>query len=72
MVEKKGLPHELVELLKQLVMNGSVRIAGIVLHAYCRRFYQVDEETAARWMIAYFRREYPQQWQKQCSRTHRA
>ncbi|MGN7384089.1 hypothetical protein [Paenibacillus sp. SAFN-117] len=61
MVVKKGLPIELQELLKQLVMNGHIRIAGTVLHVYCRRMYQVDDETAARWMVTYFHREFPQQ-----------
>lgn len=64
MVVKKGLPVDMQELLKQLVMNGGIRMAGTVLHVYCRRTYQVDEETAARWMIAYFRREFPQQLER--------
>lgn len=46
MVVKRGLPEELTTLLKQLVMNGQVRIAGHVLYSYCRRFYGVDDETA--------------------------
>lgn len=64
MVVKKGLPAEMQELLKQLVMNGGIHMAGTVLYAYCRRMFQVDEDTAARWMIAYFRREFPQQLER--------
>lgn len=64
MAVKKGLPVEMEELLKQLVMNGDIRMAGIVLFAYCRRMYQVDEGTAARWMVAYFEREFPRQLQR--------
>jgi len=64
MVKRTGLPDDLKELLKQLVMNGSIRIAGMVLYAYCRRMYHADEETASRWMLIYFTREYPHQWQR--------
>ncbi|CAH1215664.1 hypothetical protein PAECIP111893_03999 [Paenibacillus plantiphilus] len=64
MVVKKGLSSEMEELLKQLVMNGGLRMAGTVLYVYCRRTYQVDEDTAARWMTAYFRREFPQKLQR--------
>lgn len=59
MTTKKGLPQEMTTLLRQLVVNGHVRMAGIVLHSYCRRVFGVDEETAARWIVVYFRREYP-------------
>lgn len=58
MVVKKGLPEPVVTVLRRLVMNGDAKIAGLVLHTYCRRIYGVDEETATRWMLAYFRREF--------------
>lgn len=61
MVEKKTFPEELVILLRQLVMNNQQRIGGVLLYAYCRRIYGVDEMTASRWMLAYFRREFPKQ-----------
>jgi len=64
MVVKCGLSEELTTVLKQLVMNGSIRVAGTLLYTYCQRFYQVDEATAIRWMIAYFNREFPQQLQR--------
>ncbi|QNK57445.1 hypothetical protein [Paenibacillus sp. PAMC21692] len=69
MVKRTGLPHDLNELLKQLVMNGSIRIAGTVLYVYCRRMYHADDKTAARWMLAYFARKYPHQWQRYQSST---
>lgn len=71
MAERKGLPDDLKELLKQLVMNGSIRMAGIVLYAYCRRIYHADDETAARWILAYFAREYPHQLQRHQGNTGR-
>lgn len=72
MVIKQGLPVEMEELLKQLVMNGGIRMAGTVLFVYCRRMYQVEEDTAARWMISYFRREFPQQLQRYQERIAKA
>lgn len=69
MVVKRGLPEALTQVLRQLVMNGQFRIAGIVLHTYCLRTYSVDEETAARWIVTYFHREFPQQLQKHRKRT---
>lgn len=72
MVVKRGLPSEMQELLKQLVMNGGIRMAGIVLYAYCLRMYRVDEETAARWMVSYFDREFPQQLQRHRNRITKA
>lgn len=64
MVVKKGLPEDVSTALKQLVMNGHFSMAGRVLLTYCRRTYGVDEETAARWTVAYFQREFPQQLQR--------
>ncbi|WP_127483786.1 hypothetical protein [Paenibacillus ehimensis] len=69
MVVKRGLPEELATTLRQLVMNGSIRIAGTLLYSYCRRVYQVDDATAARWMQVYFYREFPQQLQRYLKRT---
>lgn len=47
MVVRKGLPEELWTLLKQLVANGSIRIAGTLLYAWFKRFWELDDETAA-------------------------
>lgn len=64
MVVKRGLPEGVDTLLRQLVMNGHIRMAGHVLHAYCRRIYGIDDIEAARWIVVYFRREFPQQLQR--------
>ncbi|WP_252361597.1 hypothetical protein [Paenibacillus terrae] len=72
MVVRKGLPDDMQELLKQLVMNGGIRMAGTVLYTYCRRMYQVDDYTAARWMMAYFQREFPQHLQRHRTKAVRA
>lgn len=59
MKAKKSLSEEMTILLRQLVTNGQARMAGMVLHSYCRREFGVDDETAAKWITLYFRREYP-------------
>lgn len=69
MVVKRGLPEALTTNLRQLVMNGSISIAGTLLYSYCRRVYQVDDVTAARWMQIYFHREFPDQLQRHLKRT---
>ncbi len=68
MAVKKSLPVAMEELLRQLVVNGDIRMAGTVLYAYCRRKYQANDETAARWMVAYFRREFPQEMERHASK----
>lgn len=70
MVVKKGLSVEMEDLLKQLVMNGGLHMAGTVLYVYCLRKYQVDEETAARWMVVYFKREFPLQLHRHQTRIN--
>ncbi|UQZ84560.1 hypothetical protein SK3146_03815 [Paenibacillus konkukensis] len=72
MVTKGELPEELTAVLKQLVRNGGIRIAGTLLYSYCRRFYQVDEETASRWMLAYFHREFPHELQRHRTQAAKA
>ncbi|RAV02692.1 hypothetical protein [Paenibacillus sp. YN15] len=70
MTEKeKGLPEDLVLLLRQLVMNGQYRIGGVLLFVYCRRVYGVDEATASRWIQIYFRREFPKQAERHRKRS---
>ncbi|WP_037285740.1 hypothetical protein [Saccharibacillus sacchari] len=68
MAVKENLPIAMQELLRQLVVNGDIRMAGIVLYAYCRRKYQANDETAARWMVAYFRREFPHEMERHASK----
>lgn len=68
MSEKRELSADMQTLLKQLVVNGDIRMAGTVLYAYCRRAYQVNDETAARWMVAYFHREFPREMERHASK----
>ncbi|MFC5405098.1 hypothetical protein [Cohnella soli] len=71
MVVKRGLPEEMSTLLKQLVMNGHIRMAGTVLHTYLMKKYELDEVTAAEWIVVYFRREFPRQLSRHQEKTAR-
>jgi hypothetical protein len=61
MFSRRGLPEELQTLLKQLVVNGSIRIASTLLYAWFRRCWELDDETAATYMVKYFERYFPKQ-----------
>jgi len=69
MVVRKGLPDELQTLLKQLVANGSVRIAGTLLYAWFRRCWELDDETAAYYMRRYFEKYFSRQLQSHRKRA---
>lgn len=46
MVEKRGLPKDITMLMRQLVMNGHIRMAGTVLYTYFIRCWKLDDEHA--------------------------
>lgn len=64
MVVKRGLPEEMTLLMKRLVVNGHIRIAGTLLYSYFIRCWQLDEELAAYFMQRYFEKYYAPQLQK--------
>lgn len=61
---KKGLPEELLTLLKQLVAQRNIRIAGWVLYAFFIRNWKLSEEHASYYTLRYFQKYYPRQWEK--------
>ncbi|WP_159887561.1 hypothetical protein [Paenibacillus puerhi] len=69
MIVKKGLPEELATLLRQLVVNGSIRIAGTTLFVYFKRCWQLDDDLAAYYMRRYFEKYYGNQLQRHRERT---
>jgi hypothetical protein len=62
--KKQTIPEELTTLLRQLVVNGSIRIAGIVLYVYFRRCWKLGDELAAYYVVRYFKKYYPRQLSK--------
>ena len=69
MVVRRGLPEELQMLLKRLVANGNVRIAGTLLYAWFRRCWELDDETAAYFMRRYFEKYFSRQLQSHRKRA---
>lgn len=71
---KQELSIEMQTLLRQLVVNGGggITMAVVVLQTYCRRMYQVEDETASRWATAYLHREFPQQLKRYREKAARA
>ena len=66
---KKELPEELLTLLKQLVAQRHIRIAGWVLYAFFMRNWKLEEDRAAYYVIRYFQKHYPRQFDKYRSQT---
>lgn len=69
---KHGLPEDITMLLRQLVMNGHIRMAGTVLYVYFIRCWDLDEELAAYYMQRYFQKYYAPQLQKHKQRSAKA
>lgn len=64
MVVKRGLSEDMTVLLRQLVMNGHIRMAGTVLYVYFIRCWQLEEELSAYYMQRYFEKYYSPELQK--------
>ncbi len=62
--ENKGLYEDLTTTMKQLVMNGHLKMDGTVLYVYFLRFWKLDYELAAYYVVRYFGKYYPKQWEK--------
>ncbi|MFF2909775.1 hypothetical protein [Paenibacillus sp. NPDC057934] len=67
--ENKGLSDELTATMKQLVMNGHLKMAGTVLHVYFLRCWQLEDELAAYYVVRYFGKYYPKQLEKYRKQT---
>jgi hypothetical protein len=55
---KPKLPEDLIVLLRQLVIQGQIRIAAHVLYTYLRREWRLEDEMAAYYMRRYFDKYY--------------
>lgn len=71
-MEKKQITDEMTSLLRQLVMQNQIRMAGLVLQTYFVREWKIDEELANRYMRGYFAKFYPKQLERHLKRLNRA
>lgn len=72
MVVKRGLPKDITVLLRQLVVNGQIRMAGLVLRTYFIREWELEEELANRYVRGYFAKHYPKQLERHLKRLNEA
>jgi hypothetical protein len=61
---KRKLPEDLIVLLKRLVQQGQIRIAGTLLYVYFRRSWQLEDDIAAYYMTRYFEKYHSDHLQK--------
>lgn len=61
---KKELPEELTVLIRRLVSQGQIRIAGTLLYAWFRREWQLRDDIAAYYMTRYFEKYHGDHLQK--------
>lgn len=55
------ISEDMTALLKQLVINGSLHVAGIVLLVYFKRVWKIDDDLAAHYVVRYFQKHFPKQ-----------
>jgi hypothetical protein len=71
MVGKRGLPDDITVLMRQLVMNGHMRMAGTVLYTYFIRCWKLDDEYAAYYMRRYFEKYFAPQLQRHLQKLNK-
>ncbi|HEY4430308.1 MAG TPA: hypothetical protein VGN87_04630 [Paenibacillus sp.] len=72
MVEKRGLPEDITVLMRQLVINGHIRMAVTVLYTYFIRCWKLDNERAAYFMRRYFEKYFAPQLQRHLQKLNKA
>lgn len=63
-MEKQQIADEMTVLLRQLVMQYQIRMAGLVLQTYFVREWKVEESIANRYVRGYFAKYYPKQLER--------
>lgn len=71
-MEKKLIADEMTSLLRQLVMQNQIRMAGLVLQTYFIREWKIAEELANQYVRGYFAKYYPKQLDRHLKRLNRA
>ncbi|AHV97067.1 hypothetical protein [Paenibacillus sabinae] len=70
MKENKIINEEMTVLLRQLVMQNQISMAGHVLKAYFIRRWKTNEELATKYVRGYFFKYYPEQLERHLKRLH--
>jgi hypothetical protein len=70
--KKQKLPEDLIVLLRQLVVQGQIRIGGTLLFVYLKREWHLEDELAAYYMRRYFEKYYGDHVQKHRQRMTKA
>lgn len=63
----KQLPDDLTTLLKQLVRNGQLLMAGLTLKTYFIRCWKVDVQLSGYYVRRYFEKYFPYELEKHLS-----
>lgn len=63
-MEIKKLPDDVERLLRQLVCNGSIQMAGMVLKLYACRCLKLDGKAANAFVLGYFEEVYPKELER--------
>ncbi|RUS48854.1 hypothetical protein [Cohnella sp. AR92] len=61
---QQSISDDMKSLLKQLIINGSTRIAETVLFVYFQRNWKIDDNLAAHYVVRYFQKYFPKQLAK--------
>ncbi|CAM3830714.1 hypothetical protein ACFW4G_28040 [Paenibacillus lactis] len=70
-MEKRQVDNEMITLLRQLVMQDQIKMAGLVLRTYFVREWKVEQELANKYVRIYFTRYFPKQLDRYLKRQNR-
>ena len=71
-MEKRPIHDEMTTLVRQLVMQNQIRMAGLVLLTYFVREWKVEESLAKRYVRGYFTKFFPKQLERYLKRLNHA
>ncbi|WP_082451902.1 hypothetical protein [Paenibacillus ihuae] len=70
MQKDKQINDEITVLLRQLVMQNQLSMAGQVLKVYFKRHWKLSEELSNKYVRGYFSKYYPKQLERHLKRLH--
>lgn len=70
MENKRQINDEMTVLLRQLVMQNQIKMAGLVLRTYFIRHWKINEEMAGKYVRCYFSKHYPKQLERHLNRLN--